>query len=236
MEGSKADFMINSFAQFKIGETTFHITTTHISMIIISIVLIIFAFVSRKCIRNADVMKELSTFQNIVEIIVEMLDKMVRGNMGKNADKFVNYISTIFVFILVCNISSLFGLRPPTADYGVTLPLGIITFIMIHYNGLKQKKGKHIKALFEPIPFLFPINLIGELSVPLSLSLRLFGNVLSGTVLMGLIYGLLPVFAKIGMPAFLHIYFDVFSGCIQSYVFCMLTMLYLSQTQEDAEV
>ncbi len=86
--------------------------------------------------------------------------------------------------------------------------------------------------LFQPIWFLFPINLIGEFAVPLSLSLRLFGNVMSGTVLMGLIYDLLKPFT-IGYPALLHAYFDLFSGCIQAYVFCMLTMVYVNDKIAD---
>ena len=86
--------------------------------------------------------------------------------------------------------------------------------------------------LFQPLPFLFPINLIGEFATPLSLSLRLFGNVMAGTVLLALFYGLLPWFAKLGIPAFLHGYFDLFSGAIQAYVFSMLTMVFVSQKAE----
>ena len=153
--------------------------------------------------------------------------------MGENGVRFVNYISAIFLFILFCNISSLIGLRPPTADYGVTLPLGLITFAMVHYNGIKKNKVKHFTNLFQPLPLLFPINLIGEFAVPLSLSLRLFGNVLSGTVMMGLWYGLLPLLVKLGIPAALHVYFDVFSGAIQTYVFCMLTMVYVNDKIAD---
>jgi F-type H+-transporting ATPase subunit a len=82
--------------------------------------------------------------------------------------------------------------------------------------------------LFKPLPFLFPINLIGEIAVPFSLSLRLFGNVLSGTVIMALIYGLLSKVAFL-WPGVLHAYFDIFSGAIQTYVFCMLTMVFISQ-------
>ena len=84
------------------------------------------------------------------------------------------------------------------------------------------------------LPFLFPINLIGEIATPFSLSLRLFGNVLSGTVMMSLIYTLLAKFA-IGWPGFLHIYFDVFSGAIQTYVFCMLTMVYVTDKLPETE-
>ena len=153
--------------------------------------------------------------------------------MGKNSRRFVNYISSIFLFILLSNISGLFGLRPPTADYGVTLPLGLITFFMVQYNGIKKNKAGHFTALFKPLPFLFPINLIGEFAVPLSLSLRLFGNVLSGTVLMGLWYGLMPILMQLGIPAALHIYFDLFSGAIQTYVFCMLTMVYVNDKIAD---
>ena len=168
------------------------------------------------------------TFQNIVEMIVEMLDNMIRSSMGKNATKFANYIGTIFIFILLCNISGLFGLRPPTADYGVTLPLGIMTFILIHFNKFKHQKVKGvIEGLCDPWPIWAPINIIGDVAVPISLSLRLVANVLSGTVMMALVYGLLKWFALF-WPAALHVYFDLFSGAIQTYVFCMLTMTYIS--------
>ena len=82
-------------------------------------------------------------------------------------------------------------------------------------------------VLFEPTPLLSPLNIIGELANPLSISLRLFANVLSGVIMMGLWYSMMPLWAKIGIPAFLHVYTDVFSGCIQTYVFCMLTMVYI---------
>ena len=157
--------------------------------------------------------------------------------MGKWAPRFVNYISTIFIFILMSNISGLFGLRPPTADYGTTLALALITFVLIHYTQFKNLSPKQIwKDMCSPLPpwlpIWFPINLISEIAVPISLSLRLFANVLSGTVMMALVYGLLSKIAII-WPAALHIYFDLFSGAIQTYVFCMLTMTYISQNYED---
>lgn len=228
----EADFSIKYLTDFTLFGQKLSITTTHISLIIVNLVLIIFAVCANRCIAKA---KEVpGYFQNFVELIVEMLGNMVDGVMGKNGKKFVNYISAVFIFILVCNISGLFGLRAPTADYGVTLPLGLMTFAIIHYNGIKKNKLGHVKALFEPIPLLFPINLIGEIAVPLSLSLRLFGNVLSGTVLMGLLYGLTPILVRvIGIPAIAHIYCDIFSGAIQTYVFCMLTMVYVNDKISD---
>lgn len=172
--------------------------------------------------------------QNIAEMVVEALDGMVKGSMGKNGIPYRNYIGTLFLFLIVSNLSGLLGLRPPTADYGVTLPLGVITFILIQYNNIRYNKVGAFTGLFKPLPILFPINLIGEIAVPFSLSLRLFGNVVSGTVIMGLLYGLLSKFA-IGWPGILHIYFDIFSGCIQTYVFCMLSMVFINDKLPEAE-
>lgn len=224
-------FMIKPCLKYHLFGQEVYLTTTHCSLVIVTILIMIFALCASKKMKNADEIP--GTFQNIIELIVEMLDNMVKGIMGENSKRFVNYLSTIFIFILISNISGLFGLRPPTADYGVTLPLGLITFAMIHYNGVKKNKIKHFTNLFQPFALLFPINLIGEVAVPLSLSLRLFGNVMSGTVMMGLLYGLTPVFVQIGIPAALHVYFDIFSGAIQTYVFCMLTMVYVNDKIAD---
>lgn len=221
----EADFYIHGLVSYKLFGHTFWLTTTHVSMIIVTITILIFAFAANRCMKKA---KEIPTgFQNFVEMAVEMLGKMVTTNM-KEAKKFLNYIGTLFLFILVCNLSGLLGLRGPTADYGVTLCLGLITFGLIQYNGIKCHKGGHFKALFEPIPLFFPINLIGEIATPISLSLRLFANMLAGTIIMALWYGIIPILiAKLAIPAFLHAYLDLFSGCIQTYVFCMLTMVYV---------
>jgi F-type H+-transporting ATPase subunit a len=220
------DFMVHGLFSYELFGQTFWITTTHVSILIVMIVILVFAVAARIMVSHAQ--KYPTGFQNVVEMIVEMLDGMVESNMGVHAKKFRNYIGTIFIFILLSNISGLVGLRPPTADYGVTLPLGLITFAMIQYNNIKYNKFGAFTDLFKPLPFLFPINLIGELATPFSLSLRLFGNVLSGTVMMSLIYSLLSKIA-IGWPGFLHIYFDLFSGAIQTYVFCMLTMVFVTQ-------
>ncbi len=219
----EVDFMIHGLIKYHLFGQELWITTTHVSVLIVMAVLLVFAIAANRTMKRAAEVP--GGFQNVVELIVEMLDKMVAGSMGKYAGKFVNYISALFLFIFVSNISGLFGLRPPTADYGVTLPLGLITFGIIQYNNIKYNKTGAFTGLFQPLPFLFPINLIGEIAVPFSLSLRLFGNILSGTVMMSLIYQLLSKFA-VGWPGILHIYFDIFSGAIQTYVFCMLTMVF----------
>lgn len=229
-----SSFMIKSLYTFRIPgiDYDFSINTTHVAILLVSVFIVVMAIIARLKINKVQATDTPGMFQNAIEIIVDMLGSMVEGIMGKNANRFVNYISTLFLFIIIANISGLFGLRPPTADYGVTLALGLITFILVQFNGIRKNGVKHFTALFQPIWFLFPINLIGEFAVPLSLSLRLFGNVMSGTVLMGLIYDLVNPYT-VAYPAVLHAYFDLFSGCIQAYVFSMLTMVYVNDKIAD---
>ena len=225
------DFMIHGIFSFHLFGQEIWITTSHVCILIVMAAILIFAIAANRKMAHA---KEVPDgFQNVIELIVEKLDGMVSATMGKWGPKFVNYISTIFIFILMSNISGLFGLRPPTADYGTTLALGLITFFLIHINQFRYQSKKQIwvdmcSPLPPWLPIWFPINLISEIAVPISLSLRLFANVLSGTVMMALVYGLLGWFAVI-WPAALHVYFDLFSGAIQTYVFCMLTMTYITQ-------
>ena len=176
---------------------------------------------------------EPNAVQNAVEMIVELLDNVVKGNMGHHAKSYLNYVEVLMAFIFLSNISGLFGLRPPTADFGTTFALALITFVMIEYAWIKSKGIRFVKDLFEPFPIFLPVNIISEFATPVSMSLRLFGNVLAGTIMLGLWYSLLPWFAKIGVPAFLHAYFDLFSGAIQTYVFGMLTMTFITDKYAD---
>ena len=227
LDSGGADFSIKYLQEIELFGIKLHLTTTHVGLVVVSLALIILAIIVNRKLSKSKPEDTPGMLVNLMELAVDMVDNMVKGTMGSNAKRFRNYIATVFIFALLCNISSLFGLRPPTADYGITFAMGIITFFIIHYNGIKAKGTKHFTDLCKPL-VLTPINIIGEIAVPLSLSLRLFGNVLSGTVMMGLIYGLLSPPITTGIPAVLHVYFDIFSGCIQAYVFCMLSMVYIS--------
>lgn len=223
---NEPDFMIHGVLQYQVFGQDVWITTTTIGMWIVSILILIVAFAGNRALRNATDVP--GTLQNVLEYAFDMLDNMANGILGSNAKKFVNYIGTIFLFILFCNLSGLIGLRAPTADFGVTFMLGITTGIIVQYQGIKNHGIHHFTSLFEPMPLLFPINLIGEVANPLSISLRLFANLLSGVIIMGLWYGMMPILTSIGIPAALHVYCDLFSGAIQTYVFCMLTMVYIN--------
>ena len=231
------DFMIHGIIPVQLFGQQVWITTSHACILIVMAIMVVLAIVANRKLKNATEVPD--SVQNVVELVVELLEGMVNGTMGKWAPGFVNYIGTIFIFILLSNISGLFGLRPPTADYGTTLCLGLITFSLIHINTFKHQSVKQIwvdkcSPLPPWLPIWLPINIISDIAVPISLSLRLFANVLSGTVMMALVYGLLSVVAY-GWPAVLHVYFDLFSGAIQTYVFCMLTMTYISNACGDAE-
>ena len=228
--GDNIDFMIHGVFSYNLFGQEVWITTSHICLLIVVLVLLLFFIIGGSVFRKAETVPK--GFQNFAEMIVELLDGIVIGGMGEKGKGFRNYIGVLFIFILVSNISGLLGLRPPTADYGVTLPLGILTFTLIHVNKFRFNSiGSIWKDMCSPLPpwlpIWFPINLISEVAVPVSLSLRLFANVLSGTLMMALVYGLLQMFALV-WPAALHVYFDLFSGAIQTYVFCMLTMTYIS--------
>ena len=232
--GEVVDMIKGLFSYTVFGQEVW-ITTSHVCILLVLLVLVIFSICANRKLKHATEVPD--TFQNIIELIVDLLDGIVKGSMGEHATVFANWICTIFVFILVSNLSGLVGLRPPTADYGTTLALALITFVCIHFVKVKHQSAKAIwvdkcSPLPPWLPLWMPINIISDLAVPVSMSLRLFANVLSGTIIMGLVYGLLGKFALI-WPAVLHVYFDIFSGCIQTYVFCMLTMTYITQSYGD---
>lgn len=221
------DFSAHYLVPIQLFGQTVYLTTTHVTTLIVAIVILLLAVFARHQIMKEDYDVP-NAAQNIIEMVVEFLENVIHNSMGKHAKPFVNYVGTVMIFIFLSNISGLFGLRPPTADYGTTLALALITFVLIQYSAIKTSKFRAFTNLAQPIPILLPINIIGEFAVPLSLSLRLFGNVIAGTVMLALWYGLLPIFVKIGIPTFLHAYFDLFSGAIQTYVFAMLTMVYIT--------
>jgi F-type H+-transporting ATPase subunit a len=232
VNNDEPDFYIKELYPLNFFGNTVYITTTHVCTLIVFITILCLVFAARKAVFHPKDGKR-GKFATGVEMAVGMLVGFVNGSMGeKPGKKYINYIGTLFVFVLLSNISGLFGLRPPTADYGTTLCIALITFVMIQYAAIRYKKWGAFTDLFQPIFLFFPINVISEFATPVSMSLRLFGNVVAGTVLMALYYGLIPIFFKFGIPSALHVYFDLFSGAIQTYVFCMLTMVFVSDKRD----
>ena len=183
--------------------------------------------------------------QLVAEWIIENVQKLTKDNMGVYFAAFAPFIASVLALSALSSLMILFGLFPPTADLNVVAGWAILVFALITYYKFKCGPIKYLKSFTEPVFILTPINLIGEVATPLSMSFRHYGNVLSGTVIAALVaaglqgasalvFGWLPgflgeiPFLQVGIPAVLSIYFDVFSGCLQAYIFAMLTMLYVS--------
>lgn len=221
-------------ALFEMGGQTIYLTETVINTWIIIAVMAFIALIIR--IKSSK-FKEVpdSKFQTAIEMIVDTLNGFVSSTMGgSSGKKFAAYFGPLIVFIAVCNLSGLLGFRPPTADFATTLAFALITFFMIHGFGIKSKGLKYFKGFLEPIPLLLPINIIGELATPVSLSFRLFGNILGGSIIMGLVYAMFPkLVIFLGIPAVLHCYFDVFAGALQAFIFVMLSMTFVSSAMDE---
>jgi len=212
---------------FRIGDDTVYLTQTHISTWVVMGILIATAI----CIRlNLPRFRAVpGAMQNIVETVVEMLSNFSKSNLGDREAKYGGIYFGIFLFIIFSNLSGLFGLRPPTADLATTSTLALITFILIHAESIISLRAGYLKTFIKPYPVFLPINLIGEISKPLSLAFRLFGNALGGMIIIGLAYRMLPLLLRFLLPDVLHALFDIFTGSLQAFIFTMLSMIFIQQ-------
>ena len=218
---------------------------------------IVMAVVAALCIWLTHGMKVRPTSkrQIVAELLVKTVSNFVRNNMGERfAKRYTPYIAALFTLALGSSWLSLLGMYAPTGDLNTTAGWAIVTFVLITYYKIRTNGIlKYMKGFTEPIFLMTPMNIIGEFATPVSMALRMFGNVASGTIISSLVYaalawlnqvvfGWLPGFLgewaqsfpilQFGIPAILSIYFDVFSGILQAFIFCMLTMLYIKAAAE----
>ena len=176
--------------------------------------------------------------QLAAEWIVEKVNALVEDNMGKRFMNYAPFVAAIMGISAFSSLSSLLGLFPPTSDVNIIAGWAILVFVLITYYKLKAGVWNYVKGFFEPIPVFAPFNIIGEIATPVSMSFRHYGNVLSGVVIASLIGSALQGLSKMvlgWLPGILSLYFDVFSGCLQAFIFAMLTMLYISTAGPDPE-
>ena len=208
---------------------------------IIVIVLSILAMIVGKKIKATKAEDKPSGIVNVLEILVDAIGGLVDQTMGigRSREKLKPYIITLAVYLACANLFGLLGLTPPTSDYNVTLGLTLITVVITHYSLLKSSKvSGYIKSYFEPIPVMLPLNLVGIFADPISLSFRLFGNVLAGGIIMTLIYDGLSVISPFIVPFIappFHAYFDMWSGLLQTFIFIMISMVFISGNLPDEE-
>ena len=222
------------YGTINIGGIEVWITDTVISTWILMGLLITLAIVVRIRIRK---FKDVPTgFQNVIEALVELFENYVRTTAGEKLMFLGNWFFTVFIFVLLSNLGGMIpGFRPPTADWSMTVALAIVTLVLIQVMGIKFRKGEYIRSFFRPMFLFLPINLIGEIARPISISFRLFGNMLAGLIMMSLIYSIVPIFAQFVIPAFLHAYFDLFSGILQTYIFVTLSLSFIAGAAEVSE-
>lgn len=164
-----------------------------------------------------------------IEAFVEFFYDISRSTMGEKNVQLAPYIATMGIFLMLSNLIGMFGIRKvPTTDYSVALGFALTTFFVVQYNQFRAHGGKgYFKELFEPFPLFLPLNILEKVTPVLSMSLRLFGNITAGVIIMELVYSALrgiSIFAMAFIPVPLHFYFDIFDGFIQTMVFVILTM------------
>ena len=218
---------------------------------------IVMALITALCIwlTHDLTVEKISKRQAVAEMLVEMANKFVIGNAGEKFRKLIPFVAALFATSVVSNLISLIGLRSPTADLSTEAAWAIVVFIMITAQKIKTSGiGGYLKGFTTPIAVMTPFNVLSELATPISLACRHFGNILSGVVINALIYGALALASSkllgllpgvlggvlsqipilsVGLPAITSVYFDWFSGVMQAFIFCMLTVMYIANAAEE---
>lgn len=225
MEELKVLFTLNIFGYL------FNVT----SALVIQWVIIVVALITSVMYSNR-VKKIPGRLQSVIEVGIEFAAKTVEENMGKGTSNFIPYIGALSIYLFLLNMIGLFGIKPPTADYSVALGIALTSFFVIQgYTIKKLGIGGYFKGYASPLAILLPINIMERIMLPVSLSLRLYGNVFAAAMIMELIYEALLGFSfitAIGIPIPFHFYFDLFDGTIQMIIFVMLTMINIKITSE----
>jgi F-type H+-transporting ATPase subunit a len=197
-----------------------------VSWLVIAIVFFLILFMTRDLkVHN------ISKRQAAVESFVIWIRGVTGGMIGEEGYRYRDYLGTVLIFIAFSNMVGLFGLTPPTMDITITIALSIMSIILVEGAGIRRKGvGKWAKGFAQPMAVIAPMNVLELFIRPLSLCMRLFGNILGATVIMELIKVAMPV--PVIVPAALSLYFDIFDGAIQAYVFVFLTSLYIKEALE----
>ncbi|MFA6755006.1 MAG: FoF1 ATP synthase subunit a [Bacilli bacterium] len=228
---------------------TLHIVPQLAMSLVVMAIVLIGAIILGIAFRRADPLKEPKGIVLIGVIYFNAMEDFTVSIMGEKNRGFAKYIMVLAPYILLCFLIGLTGLWNPITYVIVPFSVALVTFIMIHVQAVKTNHWGYFKRYIDPMPLFLPINLLSMWAPLLSLALRLFGNALSGFCIMSIVYfglenlaTMISGFSGAGsiwiapiITPFLHLYFDLFSGCIQTLVFCMLTMIYIYQEQNDED-
>ncbi len=194
------------------------------SVVVTWIIMAILVILSVILVRNLKV-ENPGKKQLALESAIGWAQDFFVGIIGKENKRYIPYLITVILYLGVSNIISLFGFKPPTKDLNVTAALAIMSMFLIEYSGIRKNGVKHFA---EPVPVVAPIMVLEIIIRPLSLCMRLFGNVLGAFVIMELLKAIIPIL----VPIPFSFYFDIFDGLLQAYVFVFLTALFMNEEQE----
>lgn len=201
------------------------ITNTFISLQIISLFVLLLAFWLSYRPKET-----LTTKQNIAETLIEMFKRYISGFLEEHvAEKYLPFFATLFSFILLSNWSGFIpGFASPTSDINITLGLAIGTILYIQYVAFKEKGIEYFKSFISPSILFLPINLLEQITRPVSLALRLFGNISGEHIVLGIISLLAPLIVPVPIMAL-----NMFMGFIQAFIFTSLSAAYLAAALEE---
>ena len=189
------------------------------------VVMVLLIFISWLATKNLTIGPKISRWQNFLEVIVGYIRQQVREITQQNPDPFIPFLGTLFLFISISNLLAIIpGYHPPTGSLSTTSALAICVFFAIPIFGISKKGGlAYFKHYLEPSIFMAPFNVIGDFSRTLALAVRLFGNVMSGTLIVGVLLIITPLFVPIVMQVL-----GLLIGQIQAYIFTVLATVYIA--------
>ncbi len=167
----------------------------------------------------------ISRWQNVLEVVVEGINNEIRDISRQKPDRYLPFVGTIFLFVALSNIFSIVpGYRPPTGSLSTTAALAICVFVAVPVYGIIQQGfSNYFKQYIKPTVLMLPFNIISELSRTLALAIRLFGNIMSGTVIAAMMLAIAPLFFPVVMQAL-----GLIIGLMQAYIFAILSMVYIA--------
>lgn len=209
------------FINVSIDEST---VVSWIIMAVLTVIAIIFT-------RNLKVQGEISKRQRLLEAAYEKTVTFFQNIVGEKGEEYVPWLMSVAIYVGAMNMVGIFGFKPPTKSLQVTAALAITSIVLVQAAGVRKKGlGKHLKSFAEPVWIVAPINALEIVIKPLSLCMRLFGNVLGAFIIMELLKSV--IFLKFGVPAVFSLYFDLFDGFLQAYIFTFLTAIYIQEAVE----
>lgn len=225
----------------RLGGFTIEVQQSIVVWLGICILGALFFYLAGKKIEKADPSKASTGLVYVCEELYNLVLYVIQGNLKEKTKQYVPMFGTLILLMVVSNLTGLIGLQNPTSNVSFNATLAVTIWLMIQGNAIKKGGLKaRLKELTEPMWLLTPLNVIGEMALPISLTMRLFGNILAGSIITLLIYTLIKSIAPWGyaifaFTPFLHMYFDIFSGVIQTYIFFTLGSFFLGQQVSEEE-